>query len=45
MTIASTAVNPYLAGNFAPINTEVSTDNLEVIGEIPPELSGMFVRN
>lgn len=45
MTITSTAVNPYLEGNFAPINTEVSTDNLEVIGEIPPELSGMFVRN
>ena len=45
MTIASTAVNPYLEGNFAPINTEVSTNNLEVIGQIPPELSGMFVRN
>jgi carotenoid cleavage dioxygenase-like enzyme len=45
MTIASTAVNPYLAGNFAPINTEISTDTLEVIGELPPDLSGMFVRN
>ncbi|MFM6277202.1 MAG: carotenoid oxygenase family protein, partial [Dolichospermum sp.] len=27
------------------INTEITTDTLEVIGELPPELSGMFVRN
>ncbi|MFM6754799.1 MAG: carotenoid oxygenase family protein [Dolichospermum sp.] len=39
------AANPYLQGNFAPINTEITTDTLEVIGELPPELSGMFVRN
>ncbi|WP_174764087.1 MULTISPECIES: carotenoid oxygenase family protein [unclassified Anabaena] len=45
MTIASTVINPYLEGNFAPINTEITTDTLEVIGELPPKLSGMFIRN
>lgn len=40
-----TAANPYLQGNFAPINTEITTDSLEVIGELPPDLSGIFVRN
>lgn len=39
------AANPYLQGNFAPINTEITTDTLEVIGELPPDLSGIFVRN
>ncbi len=39
------AVNPYLDGNFAPIRKEITTDTLQVIGELPPDLSGMFVRN
>lgn len=39
------AVNPYLDRNFAPIREEITTDKLSVIGELPPELSGMFVRN
>lgn len=37
--------NPYLEGNFAPIRNETTADDLRVIGEIPPELSGMFIRN
>ncbi|NEO88452.1 MAG: 9-cis-epoxycarotenoid dioxygenase [Spirulina sp. SIO3F2] len=37
--------NPFLQGNFAPIRQESAAENLPVIGEIPPELSGMFVRN
>uniref|UniRef100_UPI000BBCE17C carotenoid oxygenase family protein n=1 Tax=Calothrix sp. NIES-2100 TaxID=1954172 RepID=UPI000BBCE17C len=41
----STAVNPYLNGNFAPVRPEITTDTLQVVGELPPELSGMFVRN
>jgi len=41
----TTAVNPYLEGNFAPVQEEVTADNLTVIGELPPDLSGMFVRN
>jgi carotenoid cleavage dioxygenase len=43
--MVTTAINPYLDGNFAPVSKEISTDTLKVIGEIPPYLSGMFVRN
>ncbi|MEH2283292.1 MAG: carotenoid oxygenase family protein [Nostoc sp.] len=39
------AVNPYLDGNFAPVHEEITTDKLSVIGELPLDLSGMFVRN
>ena len=39
------ATNPYLDGNFAPVDEEITADHLTVIGELPPELSGMFVRN
>ena len=40
-----TETNPYLLGNFAPVSTEIQAENLKVIGEIPTELRGMFVRN
>ena len=43
--MVTTAVNPYLDGNFAPVHKEITTDTLKVIGELPPDLSGMFVRN
>ncbi|MBD2525743.1 carotenoid oxygenase family protein [Nostoc sp. FACHB-133] len=39
------AVNPYLDRNFAPIHEEITTDKLPVIGELPLDLLGMFVRN
>ncbi len=39
------AVNPYLDGNFAPVHEEITANTLKVIGELPSELSGMFVRN
>ena len=38
-------LNPYLADNFAPIQTELTINELPVLGELPPELNGMFVRN
>ena len=41
----ATTLNPFLEGNFAPIRDESTTDSLTVIGELPPNLSGMFVRN
>ncbi|MBD2695152.1 carotenoid oxygenase family protein [Anabaena catenula] len=41
----TTAVNPYLDGNFAPVCQQITTDTLPVIGELPADLSGMFVRN
>ncbi|MBD1834791.1 carotenoid oxygenase family protein [Cyanobacteria bacterium FACHB-472] len=43
--MTTTAVNLYLEGNFAPVRKEIAADNLKVIGELPPDLSGMFVRN
>ncbi|MBD2515636.1 carotenoid oxygenase family protein [Nostoc sp. FACHB-973] len=43
--MTTVAVNPYLDRNFAPVREEITTDKLSVIGELPPELSGMFVRN
>ena len=41
----ATTVNPFLEGNFAPIRKEITADSLTVIGQLPPDLSGMFVRN
>jgi carotenoid cleavage dioxygenase-like enzyme len=43
--MTATALNPYLAGNFTPIREEISADSLEIIGKLPPDLSGMFIRN
>nr|WP_216595526.1 carotenoid oxygenase family protein [Myxosarcina sp. GI1] len=40
-----TKVNPYLDDNFAPVQREITSDTLEIIGELPPQLSGMFLRN
>lgn len=40
----SQKVNPYLAGNFAPVRSEDDFE-LEVIGEIPAGLNGAFYRN
>lgn len=41
----ATTVNPYLEGNFAPVQDEITADALTVIGQLPSDLSGMFVRN
>jgi carotenoid cleavage dioxygenase-like enzyme len=38
-------LNPYLADNFAPVQTELTVNDLPVLGELPPDLDGMFVRN
>ncbi|HKM71781.1 MAG TPA: carotenoid oxygenase family protein [Stellaceae bacterium] len=35
---------PYLAGNFAPLKAEVTAFGLDVIGRIPPELNGRFLK-
>jgi carotenoid cleavage dioxygenase-like enzyme len=37
--------SPFLLGNFAPVHEEITVDRLEVIGKLPAELRGMFVRN
>jgi carotenoid cleavage dioxygenase-like enzyme len=36
--------NPYLAGNFGPVEDELTSFDLPVTGEIPPELSGRLLR-
>ena len=36
--------SPYLDGPFAPIDTEITVD-CAVIGELPADLAGVFVRN
>ncbi|MDG2111589.1 MAG: carotenoid oxygenase family protein [Actinomycetota bacterium] len=35
----------HLAGNFAPVSDEITATNLEVIGQIPVELEGSYLRN
>ncbi len=37
--------HPLLAGNFAPVDREVVLTDLKVIGEIPRDLNGLYVRN
>jgi len=41
----TTKTNPYLDGNFAPVDREITAQTLQVIGELPADLSGMFLRN
>ena len=38
-------ISPYLEGLYAPVMEEVTASALEVIGEIPRDLNGMFVQN
>jgi carotenoid cleavage dioxygenase len=35
---------PYVAGNFAPLRSEVTAFDLDVVGRIPEELTGRFLR-
>ncbi|MBV8986258.1 MAG: carotenoid oxygenase family protein, partial [Acidimicrobiia bacterium] len=39
------AGNPYLAGLYAPVGEERTDDGLEVIGELSPDLDGVYLRN
>ena len=45
MSAATPVERPYLQGNYAPIHSEIAADTLEVIGELPRDLAGVFVRN
>ena len=38
-------VNLYLSGNYAPVTEEVTAFDLPVVGELPAELSGRYLRN
>ena len=35
----------HLKGNWAPVKDEIVIENLEIKGEIPKEISGMYLRN
>ncbi len=37
--------NPLLEGGYAPIETEIIATDLEVVGEIPRDIAGAYVRN
>ncbi|MDZ7917477.1 MAG: carotenoid oxygenase family protein [Rhodococcus sp. (in: high G+C Gram-positive bacteria)] len=37
--------NPYLLGVFAPVKDELTLEDLTVIGEIPTDLNGVYLRN
>lgn len=37
--------NIYLSGNYAPVEREVTAHDLTVVGEIPAELEGRWLRN
>ena len=41
----STDVGIYLSGNYAPVTEEITAFDLPVIGELPEELSGRYLRN
>ncbi len=44
-TTGDRVADPYRSGAFAPVHDEVDVDDLEVLGAIPPELNGSFLRN
>lgn len=37
--------NPYLSENYAPVKDELEIKNLKVIGKIPQDLTGSYMRN
>ncbi|WP_370947624.1 carotenoid oxygenase family protein [Amycolatopsis sp. cg5] len=37
--------NPYLLGVYAPVDTEIDAEDLQVIGKIPTDLNGVYLRN
>jgi carotenoid cleavage dioxygenase-like enzyme len=37
--------NPFLTGLFAPVSREITADEPPVIGEIPKDLEGVYLRN
>lgn len=41
----TTEISPYLKDNFSPVQAEITAYDLPVIGELPHDLSGTFVRN
>ncbi|MFV0248794.1 MAG: carotenoid oxygenase family protein [Tenacibaculum sp.] len=42
---AAATHNPYISGPFAPVFKEIVANKLEVIGEIPKDINGAYMRN
>lgn len=38
-------MNRYISGTYAPVSEEVTAFDLEVVGEVPHELNGRYLRN
>jgi carotenoid cleavage dioxygenase len=43
--LSGSSGNFYLNGNYAPVVDEITVTDLEVIGEIPSDLNGRYLRN
>ena len=39
------AHDPHLSGLFEPVIDEIDAGDLEVVGELPSEMDGMYLRN
>lgn len=39
------AADPHLSGAFAPVIDETDAGDLTVVGELPPEMDGLYLRN
>ena len=37
--------HPYLNGAWTPLHEELSTSDLEIIGEVPTDINGVYIRN
>lgn len=44
-TLPTATSNAYLTGNYGPVTDEVTAFDLPVIGELPTELTGRYLRN
>jgi carotenoid cleavage dioxygenase-like enzyme len=38
-------ISPFLRENFAPVNEEMTTQDLEIVGDLPSDLRGAYIRN
>lgn len=43
--MSATDTSMYLSGNYAPVTEEVTAFDLPVVGELPAELTGRYLRN
>ena len=44
-TSLKASIHPYLNGAWTPLHEEVTATDMEVIGEIPTDIDGVYVRN